>query len=372
VANLTTLVSFDGTDGAEPSSELILDSGGNLYGTTVNGGANGDGSVFEIANAAGSYASTPTTLASFDSSNDAFNYVPGLVMDADGNLLGVTGGGGADGAGAIFEIAKTADSYASSAAILASFNSTDGMAPLSALTIGSDGNLYGTTFYGGSSSDGTVFELAKTGVGYAGTPTTLINFNGADGADLYQGALIADPAGNLFGTTLLNSPFGFSTVFELAKTPDGYANTVTTLVAGFTGNGDLTGLVMDASGNLFGTTGTGDTVFEIAKTAAGYADQATTLATFTQATGTVPQQLIIDAAGDLFGTTEGGGVNGDGTVFEIAKTADGYASTITTLASFDDSNGSAPPQQRLWLTAVAICSARRPRAAPMGTAPSSS
>jgi len=155
------------------------------------------------------------------------------------------------------------------------------------------GDLFGTTFQGGPDNAGTVFEIAKTGNGYAGTPTTLITFNGSNGSN---------PAA---------------------------------------------GLIMDANGDLFGTTGAGTggdgTVFEIAKTSNGYASTPTTLVTFDGSTGSTPEAgLVIDANGDLFGTTTGGGTYGDGTVFEIANTGNGYASTPTTLFSFNSTNGAEP------------------------------
>ena len=198
---------------------------------------------------------------------------------------------------------------------------------------------------------GTVFEIVKTAHGYASSPTTLVSFNGADGRNP-QGSLIADAHGDLFGTTAgPGGAHGFGTVFEIAKTAHGYASTPTTLV-GFNGtDGNLPiALIADARGNLFGTTNTGGaydqgTVFEIAKTAHGYASTPTTLVSFNNADGSEPTSLIADAHGDLFGTTAFGGnltANapfGAGTVFEIAKTAHGYASTPTTLVSFNGTDG---------------------------------
>jgi uncharacterized repeat protein (TIGR03803 family) len=232
------------------------------------GGANGDGTVFEIANNNGNYASTPTTLANF--------YCTGLYADAAGNLIGTTSGGGA-------------------------YN------------------------------NGTVFEIAKTGGSYASTPTTLINFDGNNGSGP-NGNLIADAAGDLFGTTELGAN-GLGTVFEVAKISGSYASTPTTLASfnGATnGSSPLAGLIADAAGDLFGTTYGGGangvgTVFEIAKTSTGYASAPTTLASFNATNGSSPAaNLITDAAGDLFGTTQDGGANGGhGTVFEINRLASG-------------------------------------------------
>src|SRR6266851_6211325 len=198
-ANLTPLVSFNGTDGAEPLAGLIADANGNLFGTTAFGGALGFGTVFEIAKTAGGYASTPTVLVSFNRTNGA-EPEAGLIADANGNLFGTTRFGGANGFGTVFEIAKTAGGYASTPTVLVSFNRTNGAEPEAGLIADANGNLFGTTRFGGANRFGTVFEIAKTASGYATTPTILVSFcaqtNCADGAEPEAG-LIADANGNL-------------------------------------------------------------------------------------------------------------------------------------------------------------------------------
>src|ERR1019366_6979488 len=113
----------------------------------------------------------------------------------------------------------------------------------------------GTTRFGGANGDGTVFEITYTGGSYASTPTTLVNFNGTNGNSPYAG-LIADAAGDLFGTTQTGGANNDGTVFEIAKTGGSYASTPTTLVNfnGTNGNGQEAGLITDAAGDLFGTT----------------------------------------------------------------------------------------------------------------------
>src|SRR6266481_1304331 len=199
-ANLTPLVSFNSTDGASPQAGLIADANGNLFGTTASGGANDGGTVFEIAKTAGGYASTPTVLVSFcaqTNSNytDGANPVAGLIADANGNLFGTTEDGGAKGQGPVFEIAKTASGYATTPTILVSFcvqtNCADGQHPRAGLIADANGNLFGTTFEGGANDFGTVFEIAKTAGGYASTSTVLVSFNGTDGS-FPDAGLIAD------------------------------------------------------------------------------------------------------------------------------------------------------------------------------------
>ncbi len=289
--------------------------------------------MFEIAKTRDGYASAPTVLASFDGANGAYP-IAGLITDAAGDLFGTTDGGGAyDGTGVVFEIAKTGSGYASAPTVLASFDGADGASPYAGLIADAAGDLFGTTYQGGANDKGAVFEIAKTRDGYAGTPTVLVSFNGADGA-WPEGALIANAAGDLFGTTYQGGAYGDGAVFEIAKTSDGYAS-APTLLASFNGSNGWypeAALIADAAGNLFGTTfyggqyGKGE-VFEIAKTGDGYASTPTVLFSFNPADWAWPEGgLIADAAGDLFGTTGGGGTNGEGTVFELSNT--GFQVTI--------------------------------------------
>ena len=350
---LTTLVSFngDGDEGSAPVGSLIADSNGDLFGTTVEGGANDGGTVFEIVKTPTGYASTPTTLVSFNTNDD----LPqgGLIADSNGDLFGTTEFGGANGFGAVFEIVKTASGYASTPTTLVSFNGDDanGAGPSGSLIADANGDLFGTTVGG----NGTAFEIAKTADGYASTPTTLVSFNGTN-SENPGGSLIVDSNGDLFGTTLQGGANSDGTVFEIVKTVGGYASTPTTLVSFHDddGEGPAGSLIADSNGDLFGTTSSGGaagtvfgasgTVFEIIKTAGGYASTPTTLFSFNGTNGPAPScTLIAEANGDLNGTTDRGGLDDHGTVFEIAKTAGGYASTPTTVVSFNRNvDGSGP------------------------------
>ena len=325
-----TLVSFTGADGEFPEGSLIADAAGNLFGTTDQGGADNLGTVFEIAKTKSGYASAPTTLVSFTGADgttgsDGSQPVGGLITDAAGDLFGTTTAYFHDGFGTVFEVAKTQDGYASKPTTLATFNGPDGAEPGGRLIADSQGDLFGTTENGGADNLGTVFEIARTRGGYAITPTTLVSFTGADGA-APDGGLIADAAGDLFGTTYGGGPDDLGTVFEIAKTEGGYASAPTTLASfdGANGENPAASLIADAAGNLFSTTlaggaGNWGTVFKLAKTRGGYATAPTTLVSFTGYDGFFPDgSLMADAAGHLFGTTtsELDGP-GDSTVFEI-------------------------------------------------------
>jgi uncharacterized repeat protein (TIGR03803 family) len=126
VATLTTLIDFDSTDGAIPSGGLTADAAGDLFGTTENGGTAGYGTVFEVPNTANGYADTPITLVNFSDGAGGGDPEGGLIADAAGDLFGTTNIRGAYGYGTVYEIAKTATGYASTPTTLASFDQTDG------------------------------------------------------------------------------------------------------------------------------------------------------------------------------------------------------------------------------------------------------
>jgi uncharacterized repeat protein (TIGR03803 family) len=347
---ITTLATLNGANGANPAGSLVLDSSGNLFGATYGGGANGDGTVFEIAYG----SSVITTLASFNGTNG--QYPQNAVLDPYGNLFGTTEYGGANGDGTVFEVAYKAGVINT----VASFNGTNGINPGSVVLDSSD-NIIGTTFGappvrpaassdGIASGDGTVFEIAHG----SGIITTLASFNGANGCNP-SGVVVLDSSGDLFGTTE-NGAGGWGTVFELAR-----GSGVVTNLASFNGTNGYgpRGVAMDSSGNIFGATnGTSgvpevprywySTVFEIAKGSGAI----TTLASYSY-TGT-GLGVAVDsfAFGKLFGTTSSGGANGDGTVFQFAgayvigvtstNTSPIYGQAVTFTTTLNSNAGVAP------------------------------
>ncbi len=313
---ITTLASFNVTEGAKPSASVIMDSSGNLYGTASNGGASSAGTVFELVHG----TNTITTLASFNGAN-GLNPLGTLFMDSSGNLYGTTQGGGAAGDGTVFELAQGSGTIT----MLASFNGSNGLHPEGSVIFDSAGNLYGTTNAGGVSSDGTVFELAKG----SATITTLASFSGINGTTP-NGDLIMDSAGNLYGTTGAGGASGEGTVFELAH-GGGTISTLATF-SGTNGSGPNGGLLMDSSGNLYGVTYQGGslgygTIFELAQGRGAII----TLGSFNGADGTYAgASLVMDRGGNLYGEAGAGGASGYGTVFELAH----GSGTITAVVSF--------------------------------------
>jgi uncharacterized repeat protein (TIGR03803 family) len=344
----TTLVSFTGNSGsylgAQPEASLILDSSGNLYGTTSRGGTSSDGTIFELA----ANHITFSTLVSLTGNSGSYlgaNPYASLALDSSGNLYGTTASGGTSYDGTIFELASNHITFTSLASFTGNSGSYPGDEPWAGLTFDSSGNLYGTTEYGGTSGDGTIFELAANHTSFA----SLVSFTGSSGSYLGsqpQGGLILDSSGNLYGTTSSTGwGSGYGTIFELAVN-----HTTFTSLVSFTGSSGShlgsqpqAGLILDSSGNLYGTTsytGSGSgygTVFELA----GNHTKFTSLISFTGNSGMYPggvpyAGLALDSSGNLYGTTSNYGEFGSGTAFIVP--APGYSS-VTTLFAFNHGAG---------------------------------
>jgi uncharacterized repeat protein (TIGR03803 family) len=236
---------------------------------------------------------------------------------------------------------------------LFNFNTTDGRSPYAALIRDAKDNLYGTTALGGANGKGTVFRLTPPSNGQtAWTQTTLLDFDDTNGANPYA-SLIRDAKGNLYGTTALGGANGKGTVFRLTPPTKGQtAWTQTTLLDFDATNGStpLASLILDAKGNIFGTSQLGGAnslgnVFRLTPpTRRQTAWTQTTLLEFNDTDGVHPVAgLIKDAKGNLYGTTTAGSALGGGTVFRLTSPAKGQTAwTHTTLLEFIDSTGNYP------------------------------
>lgn len=347
----TVLYSFAGSpnDGSAPAAALLMDKGHNLYGTTVDGGAIGDGTVFKLTP-----GGTETVLHSFCSSqNCSDGYAPsaGLIEDKSGNLYGTAGSGAPSYGGIIFKIAP-----GGTETVLYTFcaqqGCTDGYGVSAGVIEDKAGNFYGTTVEGGGGGGtncyslgcGTVFKLAPDG-----TESVLHAFQaGNDGALPFAG-LLQDRNGNLYGTTTAGGSaacggIGCGTIFEV--TAGGSEKVLHSFAGGSDGAQPIAGLIRDDAGNLYGTTvlggGTGcggggcGTVFELPakgseKVLYSFCSQAQC------SDGMNPYGGVVeDGNGNLYGTTEVGGNgsctyngNGCGTIFRLAP-----GGALKTLYSF--------------------------------------
>ena len=318
---MKTLDVFTGGNGAAAFGTLTFDSGGNLYGATEQGGANNLGTVYEIAQG----TTAIKTLLSFDGAGAAAP-LTGVLVDGSGNLYGSasrSGPGSAGTYGAIYEIAKGAHT----ATNLVAFNTANGSSATSLFFDGS-GNIVGTASDGYPSYAGTIFEFAKQSVGvYAPFETlaTLPKTNGGYPSGRNPTGVTFDRQGNLFGLAQGGGEFGGGTIFEIVK-----GSGVVSTIASFSldnsvyPNGNTPGnmLTLDSAGNFFGVTREGGangvgTVFELAQGSTTIK----TIYSFDNVLAAEPDSsLIIDAAGNIFGTTINGG-NGGGTVFELLGAA---------------------------------------------------
>lgn len=210
---LSTLFSFNGnSNGAQPTGTLILDKAGNIYGTTVNGGVLSDGIAYELSAPGG--GGTPwneIVLQSFGAANGIQPYA-GLVADGSGNLYGTTVKGGAHSDGAVFKLTPPATG---SETVLYSFSGTDGNYPFANLAIDANGNLFGVTGGGGTRGYGTVFEVSPPGAGKTNwTEKVLTSFTSTNGAGP-SAAVLLDSTGDIFGTTAGGGAHKDGTAFKL-------------------------------------------------------------------------------------------------------------------------------------------------------------
>lgn len=304
---LTVLYSFTGgTDGGSPEAGLIRDASGNLYGTTTFGGdPDADVGVVYAVDPAGK----ETVLHTFTGGADGASSFANLLRDEWGNLYGTTGYGGTAGEGTVFKVTPHGKHT-----VLHSFTGKrgDGSLPFAGLICGRHGNLYGTTMFGGRANNGrkygTVFKLSKVG-----KETILYSFKGAADGAYPTADLVRDEYGNLYGTTSGGYNTNNGTVFKLD--PKGHETVLYRFTGGADGGFPWAGLLRDPEGNLYGTTQYGGnlacyapygcgTVFKVSPKG-----KFTVLHSFTGAPdGQLPLGgLIRDAKGNLYGTTYIGG-----------------------------------------------------------------
>jgi uncharacterized repeat protein (TIGR03803 family) len=336
-----------GTDGIDPAATLAADSAGNLYGTTVQGGTgtactNGCGTVFKLSPLAGGKWKE-TVLYSFTGGSDGKNPYGGVILDSKGDLYGTTvagGSGGAcasDGCGVVFLLSKSGKSWVET--VMYNFTGgKDGFGPGGALAFDSVGNLYGTTPDGGNlrkcngGGCGVVYQISPVrGGGWK--QTVLHTFTGgADGAVGSLGPLLVDKAGNVFGVAELGGDVSCQcgVVFKLRFVSGAWKFRTLHAFTGMPKAGfPYGGVIADSKGNLYGTTYYGGangagSVYELTKSNGTFTEAVLHSFTGGKDGGSPTTTLMFDATGNLYGTTSAGGdSNGDGVVFKLTPESGG-------------------------------------------------
>lgn len=314
-------------DGFTPASRLTVGANGSVYGTTLYGGSanvNG-GVVFNLQPPVHTSARTDppwneTILYTFGAPPDGANPWGEIVFDQQGNLYGTTFGGGVACAsgyycGTVYELTPHSGSWTED--ILYTFTQGDFSSPRSGVIFGNDGTLYGTA----SNGYGQVFRLTQTGGSWV--ENTIYDFQGGTaGGYPPAGNIIFDAAGNLYGATVYGGDNGKGMVFELISEGGRWINRELYGLGGDSGAQPSGGLTWDSAGNLYGVTCYGGyanrgVVFKLTPVDGGRWNE-TTVHAFTGPDGGCPQgRVVLDANGNIYGTTMNGGEHGLGVVFEI-------------------------------------------------------
>jgi len=320
-----------GSDGEYLDTDLVMDSAGNIYGSTVQGGDFGSGTVFQLSPSATGWSHT--VLYSFRGGKDGGEPYKGVTLDAQGNVYGtaVTGGGGSceGGCGVAFKLTNSSGSWTQS--VIHTFTGgADGSGPGSGLTFDSRGNLYGMTPTGGAYGVGVAYQLRPQTDGSWRLSVIHTFTGGADGSSASAGRLILDRAGNLYGVTTVGGANGKGVAFEINHASTGW--TLLPLYA-FQDQPDgalpYGGLIFDGGGNLYGTTyyaGAHDvgTVYRLTHFNGAWKESI--LYNFKGGVdGSSPiSTLVSDSAGNLYGTTSDGGTGcACGVIFQLARGVDG-------------------------------------------------
>ena len=317
-----------GSGGANPQAMLAQGTDSDFYGTTYSGGTNDVGTVFKI-----SASGMLIDLYSFTGGEDGANPASALVEGKDGNFYGTTAYGGAYGAGNVFQMnsdGELTNWYSFTGA-------DDGSVPEAALVLGSEGEFYGTTSYGGAYGSGNVFELNPDGA-----ETNLYSFTGGDDGDLPVARLVQGNDGYFYGTTSSGGRFGNGTVFKINgggafTSLYEFGEVINAFYGPEDGGYPQAGLVQGGDGYFYGTTAYGGTYDNGTVFKVGSQGGLTSLDSFTGVYGdgaNATNDLVEGSDGFLYGTTSAGGTYGNGTIFKLSTNG-----TLTTLYSFSGING---------------------------------
>lgn len=314
-----------GDDGSDPIAGVTIGPDGAVYGATAMGGGGctsdyGCGTVFKLTPPARACHAalcpwTETVLYRFaDSPVGAVGPYGGVIFDQQGNLYGTTIVGGTGGAGTVYELTPSGGGWTEKT-LYNFLGETDGAVPLAGLTMDRTGTLYGTTAYGGSSGNGNVFRLIRSGAGWS--ENVVYSFLGGVNGWAPQGGVVLDNSGNLYGGTTSGGSHGGGVAYELTPAGNGWTYTI---LANFRGGIDAN-LALDAAGNLYGTTYTEGAyddgmVFKLGPSDGSWTESV--VGSFNGPDGALPiGEVLVGANGTFYGTATAGGKYGGGVVWEI-------------------------------------------------------
>jgi uncharacterized repeat protein (TIGR03803 family) len=355
------------SDGSEPESGVTFDSQGALYGTTNGGGAydlcngyrhDGCGTVFKLTPSASGY--TESVLYSFDGHRAGGLPWSGVTLDSNGTLYGAApGSNGIRGCATIFKLTGSGSKYSEHRVVRV--GARIGCNPEATMVLGKDDALYGTTWLGGRTYEGTVFKIELSGARPIAKLLREFKFGKlADGLAPFAGVTL-DAHGNIYGTTTAggspahcgNYYVGCGTVFKLTPSGSRYKESVIHSFVGTDGDAPYGGLILDKSGAIYGTTAQGGTapgfrgngtVFKLTPSGSGYAE--TVLYKFLGSNhrdGQWPESgLVLGKDGALYGTTYWGGISSCscGTVFKLTPSGSSYTESV--LHRFSGPDGCEP------------------------------
>jgi uncharacterized repeat protein (TIGR03803 family) len=324
----TVLYDFTGgADGGEPYKGVTLDTQGNLYGTAVTGGGGscegGCGVAFKLSNSGGVW--TQTVIHTFTGGKDGSGPGSPVAIDKQGNVYGTTPTGGANGMGVVYQLRPGATGGWTLRVIHTFTGGSDGGGgSASRLMIDATGNLYGVCTVGGTNGFGTVYKMSS--VQGKWQFTTLYAFKDQPDGALPYGGVISDKAGNLYGTTYYAGVNDLGTVYKLTHGNGTWTESVLYSFKGGTdGASPISSLVADAAGNLYGTTSDGGAaacvcgvIFKLTRGATGkWTESVAYRFPGMPQPGFAYNGMVGDSAGNFYGATVHGGSGNDGAIYQF-------------------------------------------------------
>lgn len=322
----TVLYNFTGgADGGEPYKGVTLDAAGNLYGTAVTGGSGscegGCGVAYKLTNSGGTW--TQTVIHAFTGGDDGAGPGARVTLDSRGNVYGMTPIGGAAGQGVVFKIHPNGSGVWTLQVLHTFTGGADGATGSAGRMLLRGGHLYGAATAGGVNGKGTAFELTPTSSGEWDFKT-IYSFKGQPDAGFPYGGLVFDASGNLYGTTYYDGANNLGAVYQLAPRATGEwkEKVLYSFKAAPDGNSSISNLVFDQLGNLYGTTSEGGlgsgTIFKLTRDANGQWTESIPHRFSGPPDGTFPYTgMVGDGAGSFYGATVHGGDDDEGCVYKF-------------------------------------------------------